>query len=77
MRFTVHISDEMGREVQRLAENQSQSVSSVVAQSIEFFISERKRRQLGQKVLRLAGKSKVSSDALEQLHAGRADRDRS
>ena len=77
MRLTVHISEEMGKEVQRLAENEKESVSSVVAQSIKFFISERKRRQLGEKLLRLAGKTKVSPDALEQLHAGREDRDRS
>lgn len=77
MRLTVHISEEMGKEVQRLAENEKESVSSVVAQSIEFFIGERKRRHLGEKVLRLAGKTKVSRDALKQLHQGREDLDRS
>ena len=77
MRLTVHISDEMGKEVRRLAENEKESVSSVVAQSIEFFICERKRRQLGEKVLRFAGKTKVSPEALEQFHAGREDHDRS
>lgn len=77
MRLTVHVPDEMGKEVQRLAENEKESVSSVVAQSIKFFICERKRRQLGEKILRLAGKTRVSPDALDQLHSERADRARS
>ena len=77
MRITVHIPEEIGKEIQRLATNEKKSVSSVVAQSIEFFIEERKRRQLGNKVMKLAGKTRVSPDALEQLHLGREDLDRS
>jgi predicted transcriptional regulator len=47
MRITVHVSEKIGKEVQRLAEDEKKSVSSVVAQSIEFFIDEKRRRQLG------------------------------
>ncbi len=76
MRITVHIPDEMGKEIQRVATNERKSVSSVVAQSIEFFIKERKRGQLGKKILKLVGKTSVSPDALEHLHLGREDLDR-
>ena len=41
MRITVHVSEKIGKEVQRLAEDEKKSVSSVVAQSIEFFIDDR------------------------------------
>jgi hypothetical protein len=39
MRITVHVPDKVGKEAQRLAENEKKSVSSIVAQSIEFFIN--------------------------------------
>jgi hypothetical protein len=76
MRITVHIRDEIGKEAQRLAANEKTSLSSVVAQSVEFFIKERKRQQLGKRVLKLAGKTRVSPGALEELHSGREDVDR-
>lgn len=76
MRITVHIPDEIASEIQRVAANEQKSVSSVVAQSIEIFIKERKRGQLGKKVLELAGKTAVSADALDKVHEGREDVDR-
>jgi metal-responsive CopG/Arc/MetJ family transcriptional regulator len=77
MRITVHVPEKIGKEVQRMAENGKQSVSSVVAQSIEFFIDEKKRRQLGERVLKLVGKTKVADDIFDELHRGRVDHDRS
>jgi metal-responsive CopG/Arc/MetJ family transcriptional regulator len=77
MRITVHVPEKIGKEVQRLAENGKQSVSSVVAQSIEFFIDEKRRRQLGERVLKLAGKTNVADDIFDELHRGRVDHDRS
>ncbi len=77
MRITVHVSEKIGKEVQRLAENEKKSVSSMVAQSIEFFIDEKRRRQLGMRVLKLAGKTKVADDIFDELHRERVDHDRS
>jgi hypothetical protein len=77
MRITVHVSENIGKEVQRLAESEKKSVSSVVARSIEFFIDEKRRRQLGERVLQLAGKAKVANDIFDELHRGRVDDDRS
>ncbi len=76
MRITVHVPEKIGKEVQRLAEKEKKSVSSVVARSIEFFIDEKRRRQLGMRVLKLAGKTKVADDIFDELHRGRADHDR-
>lgn len=75
MRITVHIPDEIGKEIQRVAANEKKSVSSVVAQSIEIFIRQRKRGDLGRKVLNLAGKTRVRPAALDHLHLGREDSD--
>ena len=77
MRITVHVPDRVGKEARRLAENEKRSVSSIVAQSIEFFMNEKKRRQLGERVLKLAGNTKVSDDAFDELRLGREEYDRS
>jgi metal-responsive CopG/Arc/MetJ family transcriptional regulator len=77
MRITVHVPERVGKEVQRLAENEKKSVSSVVAQSIEFFINEKKRRHLGEQVLKLAGETKIADDIFDELHRERVDHDRS
>ncbi len=63
------------RDAESSAENEKKSVSSVVAQSIEFFINEKKRRRAGERVLRLAGNTKVAGDAFDELHLGREDND--
>ncbi|MGD0488897.1 MAG: hypothetical protein ABSB94_17115 [Syntrophorhabdales bacterium] len=49
----------------------------MVAQSIEFFINEKKRRHLGEQVLKLAGKTKIADDIIDELHRERVDHDRS
>ena len=77
MRITVHVPDKVGKEAQRLAENEKKSVSSIVAQSIEFFINEKKRRQIGERVLQLAENTKVADDVFDELHRERVEYDRS
>jgi hypothetical protein len=77
MRITVHVPDRVGKEARRLAENEKRSVSSIVAQSIEFFMNEKKRRQIGERVLKLAGNTKVADDAFDELRRGREEYDRS
>jgi metal-responsive CopG/Arc/MetJ family transcriptional regulator len=77
MRVTVHIPERMNSAIKRTAEKENKSVSSFVAGAVEYYIKEKRRRELGEKVLRLAGKVKISSDALKQLEAGREDHGRS
>jgi predicted transcriptional regulator len=43
MRITIQVADKVGKEAQRLAENEKKSVSSIVTQAIEFFVHEKKR----------------------------------
>lgn len=76
MRVTVHIKESLNEEIKRLAANEHKSVSMLVGESVEFFIKEKKRRTIGNKVLKLAGKVKVDSDALRCLDEGRHEHDR-
>tara|TARA_Y100000031_G_C8209819_1_gene380364 strand:- start:1102 stop:1335 length:234 start_codon:yes stop_codon:yes gene_type:complete len=76
MRITVHIPDRLEREVKRASKNENRSVSSLIAEATEFYLKERKRKQTEKKVLELAGKIKVSPDALEELHFERRYDDR-
>lgn len=77
MRVTAHIKDTLKEEIIKLAANEHKSVSLLVSESLEFYIQEKKRRELGNKVLALAGKVKVEALALKCLDKGRSDYDRS
>ena len=76
MRITVNIKEELAREVRKLARNRGRSVSSLVSEAVEKYISELKRQEAGRKLLELAGKLKVADDSLEELERGRQDEDR-
>ncbi len=73
MRITAHIPDDIARDVKTFAENKNQSVSSIVAEAIKHYISEKTKKDLGMKVLALAGKTRVSKDVYEEIDRGRKD----
>ena len=77
MRVTVHIKDALNKEIKRLAANEHKSLSLLISESVEFYIKEKKRRELGNKVLDLVGKRKVNADTLRYLDEGRLEHDRS
>lgn len=73
MRLTVHIQDRLGREIKLLAENQRQSVSSLTAEALSLYMQTKRRRELGQKVLALAGRTVVDKEAAAELEQWRGD----
>jgi hypothetical protein len=77
MRVTVHIKNTLNEEIKRLAVNEHKSVSLLISESVEFYIKEKKRREHGNRVLDLVGKTKVNADALRYLDEGRREHDRS
>lgn len=73
MRITVHLPEELAREIKTLAQSEGVSVSRFMAKSLEQYIRENRKRKHAQRILGLAGKAKVSENALELLEKGRRD----
>jgi metal-responsive CopG/Arc/MetJ family transcriptional regulator len=73
MRITAHVPDDIARDVKTFADNKNQSVSSIVAEAIKHYISEETKKELGMKVLALAGKTRVSKNIYEEMDRGRKD----
>lgn len=73
MRITAHIPDPIARDVKILAENEKKSVSSIIAEALAFYITEKRKKKLGRKLLEMAGKVKVSPDIHKELERGRMD----
>ncbi|MBW1731916.1 MAG: ribbon-helix-helix protein, CopG family [Deltaproteobacteria bacterium] len=73
MRITVHLPEELAREIRALAQSEGVSVSRFMAKSLEQYIRENRKRKHAQRILELAGKAKVSENALELLEKGRRD----
>lgn len=73
MRITVHIPDALAEEAKRMASNEKTSVSSFTSQALDFYINEKRKKALGQKVLALAGNIPITNDVNKELDEGRDD----
>ena len=74
-RVTVSIPNKLEEVLKKFAEDQRESVSKIASEAIEYYLSVQKRRKLGQEVLDLVGKQKVSPNAIKELEIGRSDCD--
>jgi metal-responsive CopG/Arc/MetJ family transcriptional regulator len=73
MRITTHVPDPLARDAKMMAENEKKSVSSIIAEALAYYITEKRRKKLGRKVLEMAGKVKVSPEIHKELERGRMD----
>jgi metal-responsive CopG/Arc/MetJ family transcriptional regulator len=73
MRITTHIPDPLGRDAKIMAENEKKSVSSIIAEALAYYITEKRKKKLGRKVLEIAGKVRVSPEVHKELERGRMD----
>lgn len=73
MRITTHIPDTLARDTKIMAENEKKSVSSIIAEALTHYITEKRKRKLGRRVLEIAGKVRVSPEVHKELERGRMD----
>ena len=73
MRITTHIPDPLARDAKIMAENEKKSVSSIIAEALTYYITEKRKKKLGRKVLEIAGKVLVSPEVHKELERGRMD----
>jgi metal-responsive CopG/Arc/MetJ family transcriptional regulator len=73
MRITAHIPDPLARDTKIMAENEKKSVSSIIAEALAYYITEKRKKKLGRKVLEIAGKVRVSPEVHKELERGRMD----
>ena len=67
MRITAHVPDSIAKNVKIFAANEKKSVSAVIADALEYYIYENKRREAGKNVLAMAGRVHVAKNAHEEL----------
>jgi hypothetical protein len=77
MRVTVRVPDKIVGELRTQAANEQRSISSPVAESIEYYIRERTRKNAPQNLIQLAGKVTVDQNVLKTLEEERGADDRS
>lgn len=76
MRLTVHIPESTEKNLKSYAANHHKSVSSIVAESIDFYIQQQKKARAVQTVRDMIGMINVKKEALDDLHAAREADDR-
>jgi hypothetical protein len=77
MRLIVHIPSNPEKDLKSYAANQHKSLSSPVADSVEFYIKETKKKAAMQSIKGMIGKVKISKNALKDIDTMRLDHDRS
>ena len=73
MRLTVNLPDQLGKQVKITALNEGTSISKLVAEAVNHYLLERKKKLLGKKVLDLVGRGYVAEEALNTVEEGRLD----
>lgn len=73
MRITTHIPDPIARDAKIMAENEKKSVSSIISEALTYYITEKRKKRLGRKVLEIAGKARISPEVHKELQRGRRD----
>jgi hypothetical protein len=76
MRLTVHIPDKTEKDLKAYANNEHKSLSSIVADCIDFYIRENKKKTAIQNIKDMIGKVKIRKDALKEIDNLRLDHDR-
>ena len=74
-RVTVNMDEDVERNLKAIAKNRGVSVSSFVAEAVDFYVNEIKRRRLGKQVLDMIGKAGVTKETYECLDSERSDDD--
>ena len=77
MRITVNVPDDVGEEAENAAQAEGVSMSSLVAQAVRRYLEERRRAQAVERINALIGKTRVSSQAVEEIRRERRVPDRS
>jgi len=73
MRITVHIPDALARDTKIMAENEKKSVSSIIAEALAYYITTKRKKKLGRKVLEIAGRVRISPEIHKELEKGRKE----
>jgi hypothetical protein len=72
MKVTVQVPDEIMSDLKAQAKAERKSVSSLVADCIDYYVSEKKKKSAIKGFVKMAGKTKVDEKALKTLEKWRA-----
>ncbi|MGO9568260.1 MAG: hypothetical protein ACLP5H_12035 [Desulfomonilaceae bacterium] len=73
MRITVHIPDKLGPRLKQTAQNEGISLSALTAEALEYYLKQKRKKEAGNRLLKLIQPGSVTADAWEELEKGRTD----
>lgn len=73
MRITANVPDPLGADAKNFAGNENISVSGLITKALEFYLTQSRKKKMGEKLLTLAGKGHVAPDSSHELEVGRLD----
>lgn len=73
MRITANVPEDLGRNAKIFASNENISVSNLVTKALEFYMTQCRKKEMGEKLLSLSGKGHVSAEVYKEIDSGRSD----
>ena len=73
MRVNVNVSDEFEAEIKEFAKSQKKTLGDLFGEAVAFYITYRRHKDLGRRLLELAGKTTMNPYILNDLEKGRRE----
>lgn len=73
MRINLNLSDELEEEIKEFAKKENKSLAALFAEAIIYYMTDAQKKQVGKRVLQLAGKAKMNPYVLNELEKGRRE----
>ncbi len=73
MRVTLNVSDELEEEIKEFAKKENKTLASLFADAIVHYMTDAQKKNLGKRVLQLAGKGKLNPYVMNELEKGRRE----
>ena len=73
MRVTLNMSEELEQEIKEFAKKEDKTLGALFAEAVVYYMTETQKKNLGKRVLQLAGKTKLNPYVFNELEKGRRE----
>jgi len=73
MRVNVNFSEELEEEIKEFAKKENKTLSNLFAEAIIHYMTDAQKKNVGKRVLQIAGKTKMNPYVFNELDKGRRE----
>ncbi|RME01867.1 MAG: hypothetical protein D6814_00685 [Calditrichaeota bacterium] len=73
MRVAVNVSEELEQEIKEFAKKENKTLAALFAEAVVYYMTEIQKKNLGKRILQMAGKTKMNPYVFNELDKGRRE----